>query len=183
MSAEDTSRRQFLVSSMTGVSTAWIATHWPAVVQAQELAHQSSHFAFFDPAQAAEIDAMSAQIFPTDATPGAREARVVQFIDRSLVSFAQESQPLYTQGILDLQARSKELFPGASAFSTLTSAQQIQVLTSIEHTPFFKTVRDHTVMGMFASPKHGGNFGKVGWQLIAFDDKLNFQPPFGYYDR
>jgi gluconate 2-dehydrogenase gamma chain len=57
------------------------------------------------------------------------------------------------------------------------------VLSAIETTPFFKTVRDHTIMGMFASPQHGGNFNKVGWQLIGFEDTLAFKPPFGYYDR
>lgn len=183
MSAEDTSRRQFLVSSMTGVSTAWIALNWPAVVQAQQMAHQTTQFAFFTEAQAAEIEAMAAQIFPTDDTPGAREARVVHFIDLSLAGFAQDAQPVYTQGIQDLQAKASELVPGATAFSALSAAQQIQVLTAIEKTPFFKQVRDHTIMGMFASPKHGGNFNKVGWHLIGFEDTLAFQPPFGYYDR
>ena len=183
MSAEDTSRRQFLVSSMTGVSTAWIALNWPAVVQAQQMARQADQFVFFTPVQAAEIDAMSAQIFPTDDRPGAREARVVHFIDRSLTSFARDAQPLYTQGIEELQAKARALFPGTTAFSALSPAQQIQVLTAIETTPFFKTVRDHTIMGMFASPKHGGNFNKVGWQLIGFEDTLAFKPPFGHYDR
>jgi gluconate 2-dehydrogenase gamma chain len=183
MSAEDTSRRQFLVTSMTGVSTAWIALNWPAVVQAQEMAHQTAKLVFFTPAQATEIEAMSAQIFPSDATPGAREARVINFIDRGLTTFAQDAQPIYTQGIQELQTKAKELFPGATAFSALNSAQQIQLLTAIETTPFFKTVRDHTVMGMFASPQHGGNFNKVGWQLIGFEDTLAFKPPFGYYDR
>ena len=40
MSAEENSRRQFLVSSMTGISTAWLALNWPAVVRAQAVAHQ-----------------------------------------------------------------------------------------------------------------------------------------------
>ncbi len=183
MSAEDTSRRQFLVGSMTGVSTAWIAMNWPALVQAQQMAHHTAQFAFFTPAQAVEIDAMASQIFPTDDTPGVHEAQVVNFIDISLTTFARDTQPVYTQGIQDLQTKTRELFPGATAFSALTSAQQIQVLTAIEGTPFFKTVRDHTVMGMFAGPQHGGNFGKVGWKLVGFDDTLAFKPPFGYYDR
>ena len=29
-------------------------------------------------------------------------------------------------------------------------------------------------MGMFAAPQHGGNFNKVGWKLIGFDDSLEF---------
>jgi len=183
MSAEESSRRKFLISSMTGVSTAWLATNWPAIVQAKEQSQNAADLAFFTPAQAAEIDAMSAQIFPSDDTPGAREAQVVYFIDLGLTTFARDAQPIYTQGFQDLQAKTRELFPDAKLFSKLTAAQQIQLLTAMEKTPFFKTVRDHTVMGMFANPKHGGNYNKVGWKLIGFDDELSFKPPFGYYDR
>jgi hypothetical protein len=53
----------------------------------------------------------------------------------------------------------------------------------IEKTSFFEAVRNHTIMGMFAPPQHGGNYQQVGWKLIGFDDSLNFQEPFGYYDR
>ena len=183
MSAEENSRRQFLVSSMTGISTAWLALNWPAVVRAQSMAHQKVEFAFFKPEQASEIDAMSAQIFPSDDTPGAREAQVINFIDLALVTFATDAQSIYTQGLLDLHAKTKDMFPDAAMFSALKPAQQIQLLTSIEKTPFFKTVRDHTIMGVFASPQHGGNYDKVGWKLIGFEDKLAFAPPFGYYDR
>ena len=61
--------------------------------------------------------------------------------------------------------------------------QQIQMLTMIEKTPFFRTVRDHTIMGMFAAPQHGGNFKKTGWTQIGYDDSLNFRAPFGAYDK
>jgi Gluconate 2-dehydrogenase subunit 3 len=125
---------------------------------------------------------MASQIIPTDDTPGAHEARVVHFIDRGLTTFLKDSQPAYTQGLKDLQTKTKELFPSATKFSALTSAQQVQLLTAIERTPFFTTVRNHTVTGMFASPIHGGNYNKVGWELVGFEDKLNFKPPFGYYD-
>jgi gluconate 2-dehydrogenase gamma chain len=57
------------------------------------------------------------------------------------------------------------------------------VLTAIEKSPFFNTVRTHTVIGFFASPVHGGNQDKIGWKLIGYDDSLNFRPPFGYYDE
>ena len=42
---------------------------------------------------AADIDAACAQIIPTDATPGAREAKVVYFIDTALNTFARVSGP------------------------------------------------------------------------------------------
>ena len=43
-------------------------------------------------------------------------------------------------------------------------------------------IRNHTVIGFFARPEHGGNFEKIGWKLIAYNDSLNHKPPFGYYD-
>ena len=55
-------------------------------------------------------------------------------------------------------------------------------MTALEKSPFFNAVRNHTVIGFFASPIHGGNHNKVGWKLIGFDDSLDFKPPFGYYD-
>jgi gluconate 2-dehydrogenase gamma chain len=136
----------------------------------------------FSPEEAVEVEAVAAQIIPTDDTPGAREARVIHFIDRALVTFERDQQPVYAQGLQELQAKTKELFPSAGKFSGLTSAQQIQVLTALEKTPFFTAVRNHTVIGFFASPVHGGNYNKAGWKLIGYDDSLNHKPPFGYYD-
>jgi gluconate 2-dehydrogenase gamma chain len=175
------SRRSFLVESGTGLSAVWLASNWPAILEAREAA-ASGQLAFFTQAQAAEIDAMASQIIPTDDTPGAHEARCVYFIDSGLTTFFRDSQSVYTQGLKDLQAKTVELFPSASKFSALTSEQQIQLLTAIEKTPFFRAVRNHTITGMFASPTHGGNYDKAGWNLIGFEDTLNFKPPFGYYD-
>jgi hypothetical protein len=82
----------------------------------------------------------------------------------------------------DLQAKAQELVPGATKFSALTTEQQIQVLTALEKSPFFTLVRTHTVTGFFAHPSNGGNYNKVGWKLVNYDDSLNHKPPFGYYD-
>ena len=43
-------------------------------------------------------------------------------------------------------------------------------------------VRVHTITGFFASPVHGGNHDKVGWQLVGWSDALEHEAPFGYYD-
>jgi gluconate 2-dehydrogenase gamma chain len=175
------SRRSFLFESGAGLSAVWLASNWPAILQAREAA-ASGQLVFFTPDQAAVIDAMASQIIPTDDTPGAHEARCVYFIDRGLTTFFHDSQPVYAQGFKDLQQFTQEISPGASLFSALTSKQQIQILTSIEKTPFFRTVRNHTIIGMFSSPAHGGNYDQAGWKLIGFEDTLNFKPPFGYYD-
>ena len=188
MSIPGQSRREFLLNSVSGLGAAWVATHYSAIIDAAEYAEQAARsgqaarFAFFTPEQAAEVEAMAAQIIPTDSTPGAREARVINFIDRALVTFEQDAKPQYTQGLKELETQTKQLVPSATKFSALTSEQQIQVLTAMEKSPFFNLVRTHTVTGFFASPVHGGNANKVGWKLVSYNDSLNHKPPFGYYD-
>jgi gluconate 2-dehydrogenase gamma chain len=183
------SRRSFLAGSATGLGSAWVALNWSGILEAQEHAKQMAasgqpgKLAFFSTEQAAEVESVAAQILPTDETPGAREAGSVYFIDRALTTFDKDRQAVYKQGLVSLQAKVSQLFPGASKFSALTSPQQIQVLKAIETTPFFTTVRAHTVTGFLVNPEYGGNQNKVGWNLIGFEGKFNYQPPFGYYDR
>lgn len=188
MSPQQRSRRQFLIESMAGLGGAWVAANYASIVDAQAYVQRAAGsgqpipLAFFTEAQAAQVEAMAAQIIPSDATPGAREARVVNFIDRALVTFEKDQQQAYVKGLQDLNAQTNKLFPSATTFSALPSDQQIQVLTAMEKTPFFTLVRTHTVTGFFASPIHGGNYNKVGWKLVNYDDSLNHKPPFGYYD-
>ena len=188
MSTQGKSRRSFLIDSVSGLGGVWVATNYPAILAAEEYvreaaeSEQQAKFAFFTAEQAVEVEEMTAQIIPTDQTPGAREARVVSFIDRILVGFDSERQGDYTQGLADLAALSNKRFPSAARFSDLTFDQQVEVLTTIENTPFFNLVRTHTITGFFASPVHGGNVDKVGWQLLGYDDSLNHEAPFGYYD-
>ena len=188
MNPGDASRRQFLLGSASGLSSAWLALRWPGILAAQAHAQvtaesgQPAPFQFFSPQEAVEIEAMAAQIIPSDDAPGAREAHVIYFIDRALTTFDREKQPAYTQGLKALHHKTLELFPGATRFSSLTSAQQIQLLTAIEKTDFFELVRVHTIMGYLARPEYGGNHDQAGWKLIGFEDEMTFQPPFGYYD-
>lgn len=188
MGTESRSRRSFLLDSASGLSGAWILANYPAILEAEEYvlasarADEQVRFAFFTPEQAVEVEAMAAQIIPTDETPGAREARVVHFIDRALVTFESYRQEEYASGLTELEAQTKQRFPSAPRFSSLTFDQQIELLTEIERTPFFNLVRTHTITGFFASPVHGGNYGKVGWQLIGYGDSLQYDAPFGYYD-
>jgi len=188
MASRTTSRRAFLVGSLSGVGAAWFAANYAGILEAGEFvvhaqqAGQPVAFQFFTREQAGDVEAMTAQIIPTDDTPGARDAQVVVFIDRALSTFEKEQRPAYTTGLVELQTQTQKLFPAASRFSALTGEQQIQVLTAMERTPFFNLVRTHTISGFFANPIHGGNANKVGWKLVSYDDSLNHKPPFGYYD-
>jgi gluconate 2-dehydrogenase gamma chain len=188
MNTGDASRRQFLLGSVSGLSSAWLALRWPAILAAQAHAHQATQsgdpvqFQFLSSEQAIEVEAMVAQIIPADDTPGAREARAAYFIDRALTTFDREKQATYTLGLKDLQVKTHELFANKYKFSDLTSEQQIQLLTTVERTEFFELVRLHTIMGFLAKPEYGGNYNQAGWKLIGFEDQMTFEPPFGYYD-
>jgi gluconate 2-dehydrogenase gamma chain len=183
------SRRSVLAGSVAGLSSIWLATHWPGILAAQEHAHavaesgRATTLGFFSPDQAVEIESVAAQIIPKDDTPGAREAGTIYFIDRALTTFDVDKQKTYTQGLKDLRTKTHELFPNADKFSDLNPAQQVLVLTAIEKTTFFSLVRLHTIVGFFANPEYGGNQQKIGWNLIGFEDKFAWEPPFGHYDR
>jgi hypothetical protein len=199
------SRRGFLTQGLTGISAAWFATHWSALLSASTHARQAAKaamppkFEFFTLEEAAEIDSISVRIIPTTDTPGAREAGVVYFIDRALVTFSSEDQKTIREGLPALHARVRELFPAAEKFSALSAAQQDQVLRSLdEQQPpaagrrsrqsapsFFETVRVHTVNGFLIDPESDkrGNRDGVGWKIIGRDPAHMFQPPFGYYDK
>jgi gluconate 2-dehydrogenase gamma chain len=176
------------MSSISGLSSAWLALHWPSILQAERHAHSMAQatgtpkFEFFSAEQALEVEAIASQIIPSDDGPGAREARTVYFIDRALTTFEREKQSLYPQGLNQLEFKTREMFPGTQKFSSLNSAQQIQLLGAVEKTDFFETVRVHTIMGFLANPEYGGNYNNIGWKTIGFEDQFFYEPPFGYYD-
>ena len=176
------SRRDWLLASSLGLLAVW-----PEVLAAQEHARHAAatpgtDFKYFDRATAAEIEAIAAQIIPTDETPGAREAGVIYFIDRALSTFDQESREHYKTGLAEVQKKRAAMFPGSASVAALKPEQQLALVKSIDGTPFFETVRTHAIIGFLNSPDQGGNRDYVGWKLLGMDPKMVYQPPFGYYD-
>src|SRR6266850_730364 len=188
MENDGSSRRLFLIRSLTGVGSAWLALRLPEIVAAQEHAHHAAQSAepakleFFTPEQAAEVEAIAAQIIPTDDTPGAREARVIYFIDRALATFAAEDRASFVEGLKQLDKKSSKRFGKTKRFSDLTSEQQTKLLKDIEKTPFFELARTMTILGTFTNPEYGGNYDKIGWKLLGFEDEFFFKSPYGFYD-
>jgi|SRR5215472_15631216 len=133
--------------------------------------------------QAEVIVAMTSRILPSaEGRPGARDAGVVYFIDRSLATFNVAQRTLYTDGVKDLNRRAALRWKGTPNFAALTTTQQDELLRDIEHTPFFQAARFDTIVGMFALPKWGGNRDYSGWHLLGVTHQARFEPPFGYYD-
>jgi gluconate 2-dehydrogenase gamma chain len=139
-------------------------------------------FQTLDPATAAEIDAITAQIIPSTDGPGAHEAGIVYFIDRALSTFDADLREAYRAGMTQVRQKREEIFPGSSSVAALTNDQQIRLIHAIESTDFFELLRTHTLYGLLGNPAYGGNRDRIGWKLIGFEDRMEYQPPFGYYD-
>jgi hypothetical protein len=181
------SRRSFLLSSGGWLSGAWIASQWPAIAAAAHHAESlptavsAAHFQLLTAVDASDVEALCAQIVPSGATPGAREAHAVYFIDKSLSTYFAAMAPEYRRGLAEFQAQFRARKP-VQAFAAADPATQEAFLKTVDRTPFFETTRFLTVLGMFSSPKYGGNFQNSGWKLLGFVDQHAFAPPFGYYD-
>lgn len=182
------SRRHFLLSS-AALTSAWLASNWPGIAAAAEhAAHVASASApatltFFNATDAADVDALTAQILPSGGTPGAREARAVNFIDRALATFFGERAAAYRAGLADFQASFKAAQPARSSFASAPPAEQFAFLKTVDRTPFFETMRVLTILGTLTATKYGGNRDGLGWKMMGFEDQHVFEPPFGDYDR
>jgi gluconate 2-dehydrogenase gamma chain len=181
----DLSRRQFLAASGAAAAAIWIAAESRDLFAAGMHAAQATNFEVLTAADAADIEAAVAQIIPTDATPGAREARVVYFIDKALATFAKDQKPAFENAAKELRARAAKTKKGAKSFAELSGAQQIAILTALEKDKpdLFGPLRFAAVAGMLSNPEYGGNFNKTGWKMIGFVDQFSWAAPFGWYDR
>lgn len=140
-------------------------------------------FLTFTPAEAAEVDAIAAEIIPEDdGAPGAKTAGVIWFIDRGLGGYDADKRSLYRSGFEDAERRRSEMFPGSTSITALKREQRIALLRSLETSEFFRQVRVHTVVGFLGHPKYGGNRNQVGWKHIGFEPKMHHSRPFGAYD-
>jgi gluconate 2-dehydrogenase gamma chain len=189
MDSADLSRRSLLQAIAATIATAAAPLGWAEIAQALDEAPAAAQtggdakISFLSAAEAADIDAVAAQIVPTDDSPGAREAGVVYFIDRAFATFLSQLAGDYRAQLAGFQAAYREQHPAAGSFASLTSEQQVEYLKGVDRTPFFNTTRLLTLLGMFTLPVYGGNRDGVGWKLVGVEDAHVFRPPFGYYDR
>lgn len=182
------SRRDFLRAS--GGTAGWVilAARFPGAAHAAREAGRMAagelpaSCLFLAPEEAAEIEAITALIIPTDDTPGAREAGAVYFIDRALADFLAPYAPEFRDGLSDFTRRLALAHPGATSVADLGAAEAHAFLASVEDTPFFNLCWTLTAWGTLADPVHGGNRDEAGWNMIGFENRHAWQPPFGYYD-
>jgi len=185
--SDQVSRRAFLAAA-GAAGAGWLLLDperlQAALVHARNTVLQPPPYRFdlLTPEQAADLEAVCMRIFPSDGTPGAKEAGVIHFIDKILATAPPQQKDFVLNGLADLNKKVAAKWPGTTSFVALTPERQDEYLKSIEQTPFFGQTRFATCVGMFGNPSYGGNQGEVGWKLIGFESHGIYQPPFGYYD-
>lgn len=124
--------------------------------------------------EVAAVAAIGERILPSDETPGARDARVADFVDHMLATHYAGQRTAYRAGLrrLDAVARAERRRP----FVKLSAAEQDALLARMERrevdawpesAEFFAMVRAHILEGMFSDPKYHGNAGGAGWRLLG----------------
>lgn len=180
------SRRQFMVGSASLARGSLLVLSMPAILTACREAEQArssgAEFKNLTPEEGAELAAMAARIIPTDETPGATEAGAIYFMD-NVLGDEQRTEVLASlrDGLREMQYQVAVDY-SESYFHLLDEVRQDEVLTTIETTPFFNTVRYLTLAGTFTMPQYGGNRDDMGMQLIGMERRMAWAPPFGFYD-
>jgi len=127
--------------------------------------------------EASTLEAFCDCLIPSDENgPGAKEARAVHYIDRSLASHNSSSRHNYMVGLSALndycnKTRNKQ-------FSQLSKDLQNSILQAVQANKiegfapsaagFFNMVRGHTIDGTFCDPYYGGNQNFVGWDMVRY---------------
>jgi gluconate 2-dehydrogenase gamma chain len=176
MDSIDRQRRQLLKlgGSLWGASL--LNLKMSALTQAAVAARHAEQFRALPPTLAESLQAIAARILPSDDTPGASEAGAIWFIDTLVAEEMPELLEMLGEGVAALD----EL--AGQRFTALSPQSQDALLTASQDSPFFQTMRMLTIAGTFAMQSRGGNRNNVGWQLLGFDQRHVWTPPFGFYD-
>jgi gluconate 2-dehydrogenase gamma chain len=167
-------RRRFLKTSVAGMASITILS---------ECTKPMAAWRFFTDMEAKVMTAMAEHIIPGDDDPGATDAGVINFIDKQLTSNLKEFQDLYRKGIEGILEISKIKY--GKPFDELEWKDQDQILCDLESgnikgdiwneinaQDFFRMIREHTMMGFYGSPRHGGNKDYISYRMLDLDYPL-----------
>lgn len=181
-------RRDFLRASGGAIGWTVLAARFPEAARAVAAARrivageEPPSWVFFSEEEGAEVEEISAFIIPTDDTPGAREAGAVYFMDRALTDSLSPLAAGFRAGLADFVERLRRAHPDVTSITELAPPDAIRFLRDVEDTPFFRLCRTLTVFGTLCDPMHGGNRDRTGWEIIGFEYRSAWLPPFGHYD-
>ena len=128
-------------------------------VAAQSDEDKSQPLKFFTPEENRTVIELTERIIPADdSSPGAKAAKVNEYIDLIVSESPAVTGNLWRDGLAAVNKKSKEMF--GKAFADATVDQQVQLLTEIsknEKSPstdlerFFRTVKNATIDGYYTS--------------------------------
>lgn len=124
------------------------------------------------PMQRETLGAAVERILPTDQDLGAKEANVIEFLDRELAHPGSASiAAVILSGIVALDRLS--LRHGGQRFAALSVEEQDEILREVQNKSargrdFVSFLVYLTIEGFLADPKYGGNKDGVGWKLIGY---------------
>ena len=135
---------------------------------------------FFTPEEVRLVEAVSEQIIPADKDPGARDARVVLFIDRQLVGPYAQHQAAYRAVFAPCRrhaagssASLSKLWVGTTKRKSWPRLKRDGLPKELWKSPtcteFFNLVLEHTKQGFYGSPQNGGNYNYVSYQMLGLD--------------
>jgi hypothetical protein len=137
----------------------YLSDHAAEAFASIQAAKAAPALAFLTAGQYATLDAIAETIIPADDhSPGARDARVADYIDLLLAESDQATQQTWTAGLAALDEESRRRFQ--APFAQLSGAQATNLLTEISanelapRTPletFFKATKDATIRGYYTS--------------------------------
>jgi len=128
---------------------------------------ENTPWRYLTAAEGRTLEAICEQIIPTDQTPGAAWAGVVNFIDRQLMGPYRRQRAAYRSGLMEIDRASAGKF--GKDFAALDTGQQTALLQSLEGGAkrFFSTAIAHTMQGYYGDPRHGGNRDAVSWRMLG----------------
>jgi gluconate 2-dehydrogenase gamma chain len=124
-----------------------------------------------DPLARAALRALASRLIPADELgPGAVEAGADHYIVTALQEALTSQADSYRAGLSAVDHESRR--DTGHRFAELDPPGQDELLErwagSALLGEFIETVREHTIEGFLCDPVHGGNRGRIGWDLIGY---------------
>lgn len=184
MNNKQQSRRQFLKDSSAAVGLTLAGIHLPSLLPLGEAAAKArdagAAMQILSAEEAADIEMITSMVIPSGETPGAREAGVVYFIDLALGGKLASLLGPMRRNLKDINALAGS--DSVGGFSQRDEATRMKVMETADSQGVLEIFSMLTMFGMFSMPTYGGNRDHVGWEMIGFDHRHAWMPPFGYYD-
>ncbi|MEO8620542.1 MAG: gluconate 2-dehydrogenase subunit 3 family protein [bacterium] len=176
-------RRAFVVNVGKTAAASALALHLPLLTTLIGCAGDEETFAHLTSAEARTMRAFAAQILPSEAgSPGADEARVVNFVDRAFGDpFFADAVPVVRAGLAELDTKARAVGE-RHGFSALQSAEQTAIMRLMSASAFFEAARTLVLTGAFSDSSYGGNYDGAGFTIMGMEHRASYAAPFGFYD-